>query len=315
MSTPLLIAVACALLAALAVALAVRSMRRRAKVDRRMGPVAALLASETMDVAPEENRQRRRERRRQSGRGGWLEARYPLVGGWRAAVVSLTVGLLSSGVAWVALTFFGLSGALAFAASAGIGAVLVGQAARTMEQAKRIEFSDRFLVVLEDFQRMVRHGMATGQALASMASAADEPAKTSLSRVVLETGFGVPVATAIEREAQRVRVTELSMLAAIVGTQSTTGGNLSESLENLARMVRERRDTRSKMRVSTAESRVTIIILTLIPIAAVGIQAGTQPDLIDALLNEGRHLLGIGVTLIVAGLGIAAVIIRRVRHE
>ncbi|MDE0191783.1 MAG: type II secretion system F family protein [Gammaproteobacteria bacterium] len=313
-ATPLLIAAGCAALALIAAWLAVQSMRRRARVGKRIGPITVLLTADATET--ESATKPQLKKRRKSGPVEWLDSRYPLSGGVRTAAVALAVGGLAFGVVWTALAFFGLlSGPLAGAASAGIGAGLAWQVGKIMEQAKRTEFSDRFILVLEDFQRMVRHGIATGQALASVAAAADEPAKTSLARIVLETGLGVAAAAAIDREAQRVNVSELSMLGAIVGTQTATGGNLSESLENLAKMVRERRDSRSRMRASTAESRITIIILTLIPAAAVGIQTMSQPELIDVLLGEGRHLLGIGVTLIVVGLGIAAMIIRSVRNE
>ncbi|MDE0036225.1 MAG: type II secretion system F family protein [Gammaproteobacteria bacterium] len=313
-ATPLLIAAGCAALALIATWLAAQSMRRRARIRKRIDPIAELLTPDATET--ESATEPQRKKRRKSGPVEWLDSRYPLSGGVRTASVALAVGGLAFGVVWTGLAFFGLlSGPLAGAASAGIGAGLAWQVGEIMEKAKRTEFSNRFIIVLEDFQRMVRHGIATGQALASVAAAADEPAKTSLARIVLETGFGVAAAVAIESEAQRVKVSELSMLAAIVGTQSATGGNLSESLENLANMVRERRDTRSRMRASTAESRITIIVLTLIPGAAVGIQAMSQPELIDVLLGEGRHLLGIGVILIAVGLGLAAMIIRSVNNE
>ena len=313
MSTPALIALVCMALAVVALWLAVRSIRRRDRIKKRMAPIAGLLTGGALEAEPEKDAQR--ETPRESGPRQWLDARYPLSGGMRTAVIGVAAGGGSFALLWLALTFFGMSVALAATVSIIIGAGLAWQTGSMLEQGKRTVFGDRFLIVLEDFQRMVRHGIATGQALASVAAAAEEPAKASLSRVVLETGFGVSVAVAIEREAQRVRVSELSMLAAIIGTQATTGGNLSESLENLAKMVRERRDTRSRMRASTAESRITMIILTFIPAAAVGIQALSQPELIDVLLSEGRHLLGIGVTLIVIGLGLAALIIRRAQHE
>ena len=116
------------------------------------------------------------------------------------------------------------------------------------------------------------------------------------------------------REARRVRMSELAMLAAIISTQSSTGGNLSEAVGNLASMLRERLDNRSKLKASTAESRVTLIILSVVPFLGVGLQAFMQPELLAVLMGEGRHLLGIGLGFITAGLVISYFMIRNAQR-
>ena len=163
---------------------------------------------------------------------------------------------------------------------------------------------------MEDFQRMVRFGIPAMQGLKSVSEAAEEPLKASLRKILLETDFGVPLDQAMAREARRVRMSELAMLAAIISTQTSTGGNLSEAVGNLATMLRERLDNRSKMKASTAESRVTLVILSIVPFLGVGLQAAMQPELFGVLLGEGRHLLGIGLAFIVAGLAISYFMIR-----
>ena len=138
--------------------------------------------------------------------------------------------------------------------------------------------------------------------------------KASLRNVVLDTEFGVPVGAAMDTEARRVRISELAMLAAVVSTQSSTGGNLSESIANLAAMLRERLDNRARLKASTAESRITMIILAFVPFAGIGLQGLLQPELIATLLDDARHLLGMGMALIVAGLAISWMMIRSARR-
>lgn len=296
------------LLASIAL-LAVQGMRRRAKVRRRMAPVMGLLAVETTETTAIYTRKQRSERRRNS-RTAWLDARYPLARGGRTALIALGGGAAVFALLVPLLGFFGLSYAFAVVVGGSIGGGFAWNIASMREAARRNAFSDRFLVMLEDMQRMVRYGIPTAQALKSAASAADEPVETSLRNILLEAEFGTPLGEAIDREARRVRVAELSMLAAVVSTQSATGGSLSESVDNLARMLRERLDNRSRMKASTAESRITIVILAFVPFAAIGVQALSQPELVDVLLGDARHLLGIGVGLIVAGLVISWMMIR-----
>ena len=143
---------------------------------------------------------------------------------------------------------------------------------------------------------------------------AEAPVRDSLNRVLLDTDFGVPLAAALEREARHVRISEMAMLAAIFSTQSRTGGGLAESVGNLAEMLRERIDNRARAKAATAEPKITLIVLTLVPFAVVGVQAASQPALVGTLLDEARHLLGIGAGLIVTGLTVAFFLVRSTRQ-
>ena len=286
-----------------------RALRRRAKIRRRLSPVDGVLATDTTEAAsvPVRIRERKSSENPVIAR---LNARYPLAGGVRTTVFAGIAGMLAFLALVPATSFFGMSAALSFGSAALVGGSLGWNVGTVLEDARRNEFSDRFLIVLEDFHRMVRYGIAANQALNSITAAAEEPVKTSLRNIVLEMEFGVPIGTAVDREARRVRISELSMLAAVVTTQSSTGGNLSESIANLAATLRERLDNRSRMKASTAESRITMIILAFVPFAGIGLQIFMQPELIDVLLGEARSLLGLGITLIIAGLVISWMMIR-----
>ena len=243
-----------------------------------------------------------------------LNKRYPLAGGVRTTLIAGTTALTTFAIVLPLASFFGLANQWALPVAALVGGALGWNVGSMMETGKRNEFSARFLVALEDFHRMVRYGIASNQALHSIAAAAEEPVKASLRHIVSDTEVGVPIGAAMDREARRVHISDLSMLAAVVSTQAATGGNLSEAVGNLAAMVRERLDNRARMKASTAESRITMIILTIVPLAAVGLQAATQPELIDVLRGEARHLLGIGVSLILAGLVFSWMIIRNAQQ-
>ena len=286
-----------------------QAYRRNARIRRRLRPMAGVLATEaTEQLAPQ------REREHKTTGGGALvarlDARYPLSGGVRSTVMAVAAGLLTFAGLVPTTSFFGVPVVLAFVIAIVAGVGLGWNVGKVLEDAKRSEFSDRFLIALDDFHRMVRYGMASNRALNSITAAAAEPVKTSLRNIVLDVEFGVPVGTAMEREALRVRISELAMLAAVVSTQSTTGGNLSESVGNLAATLRERLDNRSRMKAATAESRITMIILAFVPAAGIGLQAMMQPELVDLLMGEARGMLGIGIALIVAGLLIAWQMIR-----
>ena len=180
-----------------------------------------------------------------------------------------------------------------------------------LEDRKRVEFNDRFLVAVDDFQRLVRFGVTPGQAFASIADSAGEPARDSLRRVALDAELGVGLGDALGREAHRVRVSEMAMLAAIVSTQSRSGGGPRGVRRQPWRTCcASATTTASAPRRATSESKISLLILCFVPLAAVGIQAQLQPDLVDTLLGSARHLLGIGAGLIAAGLVAAWLLVR-----
>ena len=299
---------ALAILAAAAAVVVIDAMRARARVARRIRPLGEMFAANADGAtAPEPVAEATRE---ENVLVAWLKRRFPLAGGVRVGVVVCIAVVLLTPLLTAFLAFVGVGVAVALCASLA-GAVALGMnVGKAMEDAKRISFSDRFLLAMEDFQRMVRFGIPTQQALDSVTDAAEPPLGPVLRNTLLQAALGVPLERAMAREARRIRIGELAMLAAILSTQANTGGNLSEAVGNLAEMLRERKDSRAKMKASTAESRLTLIILGIVPLLGIAIQAPQQPELLTTLFTEARHLLGIGLGLIFAGFAISYLMVR-----
>ncbi len=285
------------------------TLRTRSRVRRRVRLFADMLETEDI-VAPVAATAAQSASGPKSRLAAGLDARYPLSGGVRTAAVAAGTGVVALFALVPLLSFFGMPAPLALGLALAVSGSFGWSVGMMLESAKRVAFNDRFLTAMEDLQRMVHFGIATGQAFASITAAAEEPLLASLRKVQLDAEFGVPLPAALEREARRVRMSELAMLSAIMATQARTGGNLSEAVANLAEMLRERLDNRARIKSSTAESRVTLIILSAVPFLAIAIQSSLQPEILSVLLGEARHLLGIGAGMIVGGLVVSWLIIR-----
>ena len=287
------------------------TVRRRRRLRRRVAPIADLFESVATSAAaaPAGAAAGGPERPLAS----MLDARFPLAGGMRAAATALLSGLGVAGVVAAALAFFRLPGLIVLIAAATTGALVAWTVGSATEERMRQRFQERFLVAIEDIHRMVRFGIPMGQALESSAAATEDPVGPSLRRVCRETDLGTALSAAIAQEAHRIHISELAMLAAIVSTQSRTGGGLAEAIANLAEMLRERVDNRARIKAATAESKISLIILACVPLAAIGIQVAGQPDLVQTLLTTARHLLGIGAGLIAAGLAVAWLLVSSAR--
>ena len=284
------------------------AMRAKLRIRRRLQPVTALLDAEgpapvveALPTARAENDNYIVER---------LDAWFPLAGGVRTGMTVLGTTLLVWIVLVPAMVFVGVPTIFAILLSI-VAAIVVGWNVGTaVEDRKREAFTDRLVTVVEDFQRLVRFGTSSLRALRSVAETTEEPLAPSLKGILRETDFGVPLEQAMAREAHRIRMGELAMLAAIISTQTGTGGSLSEAVGNLGDLLRERLDSNMKLKAATAESKVTLIVLALVPVLGVTVQAFLQPEIVTTLLGDARHLLGIGVGLIASGLFVSWLMMR-----
>ena len=299
---------AIAVLAATVAVVVTDRLRTRARVTRRMRPLGQLFVGDEQDAPAQ--RPANEAASEENALAAWLKQRFPLAGGVRVGVVILATVLAALLLLVPFLMFVGVGTVLAVVVGLVGAAALAWNVGRLMEDAQRTQFNDRLLLAMDDLQRMARFGIPTLQALNSVTDSADAPLQPVLRNALLEAALGVPLERAIAREARRVRMGELAMLSAILSTQARTGGNLSEAVGNLADMLRERKDNRTKLKASTAESRLTLVILAVVPFLGIGMQVPSQPELLSTLLNEGRHLLGIGIGLIAAGFAVSFFMIR-----
>ena len=135
---------------------------------------------------------------------------------------------------------------------------------RIYEQLLFIQLADALALVV----RSVRAGLPVGDALRSIATEMPSPTKEEFARTMGEVALGVQLDQALWSLHARTQVREYSFLAVTLGLHAQTGGNLGETLENLADMVRRRIALAGKARALSAEARTSCAILAGLPFVA-----------------------------------------------
>jgi tight adherence protein B len=103
---------------------------------------------------------------------------------------------------------------------------------------------------------------------------------------------------------RRIEIADFSFFSVCLLLQRETGGQLGETLENLAGIVRTRREIRLKTKALTGEARITTKILAAIPVVIMLALYGLNRSYLMVLFNteQGNNLLSFGVISITMGL-------------
>jgi tight adherence protein B len=98
---------------------------------------------------------------------------------------------------------------------------------------------------------------------------------------------------------ERMESPDLRIAVRALEVHGKVGGNLSEVLDSVASTMRERDELRGHIRALTAQQRLSIIVVSLLPVWAVGFFLVAQPDAISPLWEDptGRLLLGLALVL------------------
>lgn len=136
------------------------------------------------------------------------------------------------------------------------------------------------------------------------------PIADELDHLVQDINLGVGAEQALLDLGERVGSYDLDMAITAIVIQRTTGGNLSEILDNVARTMMERERVEGEIKTMTAEKRLTGSILAVYPAVLAGIIFLIHPDLMSVLFTEtaGLVLLALAVTLQLIGF----IVIRRI---
>ena len=125
-----------------------------------------------------------------------------------------------------------------------------------------------------------------------------EPVGSEFRIVHDEINFGMSMQQALANLAERVPLTDVRYFVVSVLIQRESGGNLTEILGNLSRLIRERLKLMARVRVLSSEGRLSALILVVMPFALAAIMSVVNHDFMSRLWTDP-----LGITLIKLMLG------------
>ena len=150
--------------------------------------------------------------------------------------------------------------------AAAAGATLVPFAVlRWLRGRRQRKFAEQFPEAIDVIVRSLRAGYPVPVAITMVAREMADPVGTEFGMAADEITYGADLETAMRNMMARIGQEDLPLFVTSVAIQSSTGGNLTQILENLSKVIRERFKMRRKIRGLSAEGRVGAMILTSAP--------------------------------------------------
>ena len=171
------------------------------------------------------------------------------------------------------------------------------------------QFPDALSMII----RAVRIGIPVTEAVHNLAREGPQPTAGEFKSVSDQITLGVPLDEALARIANRSDLREYRFFATALTLQKEAGGGLTETLENLADVIRRRVALRARGRALTSEANTSSAILGAMPLVTGGALWLISPEYVYFLFDDpsGQRVLAIAVLLLGIGFGSIRYLIRR----
>ena len=205
--------------------------------------------------------------------------------------------LISAGIAVVMFLLGILTGAgllvgaaLAFTGGFGIPRWLLSY----LKKRRESKFLNSFPDAIDIIVRGAKAGLPLLDCLKIICMESQEPARSEFRTIVETQAVGLPLGDACGKLYEHMPLAEANFFGIVVTIQQKAGGNLSEALGNLSRVLRDRKKMKAKIQAMSQEAKTSAAIISALPFAVIILVYLTSPNYISLLWTEplGRVMLG-----------------------
>jgi tight adherence protein B len=269
-------------------------------------------------VAKRQNDRNQRTRREQvEGSLKDLEARRQ-----KESKVPLNVRLTQAGLKdWTEQKFYMMSAALALVFFAGawfVGGGLLGAVGLAFAAGfglprwglgflkKRRE--KKFLAQLPDAVDVIVRGIKAGlplfESIKVVAADTKDPLRSEFNAIIETQAIGIPLGEACTRMYDRMPVPEANFFGIVVAIQQKSGGNLSEALGNLSKVLRDRKKMAEKIQAMSMEAKASAAIIGSLPPIVMIMVYITTPGYISLLWTDPKGQVMLVCCLVWMSIGV-----------
>ncbi|HEX5233411.1 MAG TPA: type II secretion system F family protein [Bradyrhizobium sp.] len=201
----------------------------------------------------------------------WSTQKFMIVSGI-LAVVGFAAALLSGG---------GVLGAAGLAFAAGFGVPRWGL--NYLKKRREANFLKALPDAVDVIVRGIKAGLPLFESIKVVAADAPEPLRSEFLAIIETQAIGMPLGDACARLFDRMPVPEANFFGIVVSIQQKSGGNLSEALGNLSKVLRDRKKMAEKIQAMSMEAKASAGIIGSLPPIVMLLVYLTTPQYISLL--------------------------------
>jgi tight adherence protein B len=168
----------------------------------------------------------------------------------------------------------------------------------------RAQYLDELPNAVEAIVRGVKTGLPLNDSIRIIAREVKEPVRSEFQRVIDQQSIGRTMQEAVQVLYDRVPMSEVNFFIVVITVQAQAGGNLSEALTNLARVLRNRKKMKEKVKAMSSEAKASAIIIGSLPFIMAGLVSVVTPGYLGPLFTTSIGNLWLGGAAVMMGLGI-----------
>jgi tight adherence protein B len=213
-------------------------------------------------------------------------------------LASVACGLVP---AYLVIKFTGM--VLVGIASGALTAWLPTSLLRYLRTRRVLKFEEQFPEALALISRALKAGHTFTTGLAMVAEEMPSPIGPEFKLLYDQQNYGMPMPDALKEFARRVVLLDARFFVTAVLIQRESGGNLSEILDNIATVIRDRFRVKRQIRVISAHARMTGMVLCGVPPALAFMLFLINPDHMRTLTGSplGMKLIYAAITMQILG--------------
>jgi tight adherence protein B len=176
---------------------------------------------------------------------------------------------------------------MAFATGLGVPRWFLGYLKTRREKAFLKALPDAVDVIV----RGIKAGLPLFESIKVVAADAPEPLKSEFLAIIETQTIGMPLGEACGRLYERMPVPEANFFGIVIAIQQKSGGNLSEALGNLSKVLRDRKKMAEKIQAMSMEAKASAGIIGALPPIVMVLVYLTTPDYISLLWIDPKGQL------------------------
>jgi tight adherence protein B len=165
----------------------------------------------------------------------------------------------------------------------------------SFRRSRRIKaFLNEFPNALDVIVRAVKSGLPLNDGIRLIANESQEPVRTEFKRIVEAQQVGLSIPEAALRMGETMPCPEANFFGIVIQIQQQAGGNLSEALGNLSRVLRDRKKMKAKVQALSMEAKASAAIIGALPFVVSFLVYLTSPTYLMPLFttSTGQMILG-----------------------